>query len=914
MSREELVPVGLRCGHKEAPLAVEADRVRFSWALEGQGTGRRQSAYQLLVSDLRELQWDSGRVESEWSTDVAYEGPPLRAAQEYRWQVRVWDEGGRPGPWSQGSFETGLGEAGFRGAAWIGLGRGELGFDVPSGDGLGDLVVLSMKPAPYFRRVFRVEKEIAKARLYATALGVYELSLNGLRVGDAVLAPGWTDYNRRCLYQTYDVTRLLVPGDNVLGAVVADGWACGYVGFDAKRRAAHYASDPLLLALLVVRYTDGSEERVPTDERWMSSTGAVVYADLLMGERRELVFEPKGWDQVGYDASSWAPASCREVSARSLVADPGPPVRVQEEVSPKRLVALPTGSLIADFGQNLAGWVRLKAHGPQARVVEVRHGEMLNPDGTLYVENLRTARQTDSYVTTGGENVLEPRFTFHGFRYAEISGLDGTSGPEDISACVVHSDIARTGYFDCSSKLVNRLYSNIDWSQRANFINVPTDCPQRDERLGWLGDAQIFARTAAYNRDVAAFFSKWLDDVADAQLSSGAFSDFAPRMGYDWAGAPAWADAGVIVPWTMYKMYGDKGVLERHFNAMVSWMDFVSAHNPSRLWTSHLGNNYGDWLSPKGDSTPRELLATAYWAYDATLMAEISEAIGLPGRADEYRRLAGEIRAAFQEAYVRADGRIESGTQTAYVLALNMGLVPDDLRAITASRLVRAIAEEDWHISTGFVGVGYILPVLSSNGYSDVAYRLLEQRSYPSWLYSVERGATTIWERWDGWTAERGFQSPKMNSFNHYSLGSVGEWLYRFVLGIELAPGAAGFNRLLLRPHPGGSLSYAQGWFRSVRGVISSSWVRQDGQFTFEVELPPNVTASVHVPSADPEEVVGPGGARPERIGDYPGAFGQREAVFEIGSGRSSFRGPEPLAAPLLEAQSEQQARLVLEP
>jgi alpha-L-rhamnosidase len=703
----------------------------------------------------------------------------------------------------------------------------------------------------------------------------------------------------------------LVPGDNVIGAVVADGWACGYVGFDAKRRAAHYASAPELLVLLLVRHADGTEQRVVTDERWVSSTGSVVYADLLMGERRELVFEPEGWDRAGYDASSWVPVSCRDLGGQSLVADPGPPVRVLEELPAKRLVGLPAGNLIADFGQNLAGWVRLRAHGPVARLVEVRHGEMLNPDGTLYVENLRTARQADSYVTTGGEQVLEPHFTFHGFRYADISGLGGTPRPQDVTACVVHSDIARTGTFECSSEPVNKLYSNIDWGQRANFISVPTDCPQRDERLGWLGDAQIFARTAAYNRDVAAFFSKWLDDVADAQLPSGAFGDFAPRLGYDWAGSPAWADAGVIVPWTMYKMYGDKGVLERHFKAMVSWMDFVAARNPGRLWTSDLGNNYGDWLSPKGDNTPRELLATAYWAYDATLMAEIARAMGLPDKAKEYLQLAAEIRSAFQGAYLRSDGSIECGTQTAYVLALHMGLVPGDLRAVTASLLVRAIAAEGWHITTGFVGVGYILPVLSSNGYSEAAYRLLEQRSYPSWLYSVECGATTIWERWDGWTAERGFQSPKMNSFNHYSLGSVGEWLYRFVLGIELASGAAGFNRLALRPHPGGSLRHAHGSFRSARGMISSRWAREGGQFRLDVELPPNVTASVHVPSARPEEVVGPDGQGARAIGNYPGAVGEREAVFEVGSGRSSFCGPAP--EPVHEPEAPQQGRYVVE-
>ncbi len=398
--------------------------------------------------------------------------------------------------------------------------------------------------------------------------------------------------------------------------------------------------------------------------------------------------------------------------------------------------------------------------------------------------------------------------------------------PADATACVVHSDTPRTGFFECSSPGVNRLHANIDWGQRANFISIPTDCPQRDERLGWLGDAQIFARTAAYNRDVASFFSKWLDDLSDAQLSSGAFTDFAPRLGREQEAAPAWGDAGVIVPWTVYKMYGDTGVLERNLRSMTAWMDFLSTSNPTRLRTQQLGNNYGDWLAPKGDFTPRELLATAYWAYDAVLMADACRAVGRSDDASRYDQLANEVRDAFVQEYVGPTGTVGNGTQTAYVLALHMGLLPEHLRAQAATHLVEALAREDWHLGTGFVGVGYLMPVLSSNGYSDVAYRLLEQRSFPSWLYTVDRGATTIWERWDGWTDDNGFQSALMNSFNHYALGSVGEWLYRFVLGIELAPGAAGFDRVEIRPHPGGSLSYARGSFRSVRGEISTAWAR----------------------------------------------------------------------------------------
>ena len=901
MNGGQLVPIGLRCAHRAEPLGVEVGRARLSWHLAGGGVGRWQTAYQVCVAlnreDLErgsELVWDSGRVASEGSQDIPLAGVALAPTRRHFWKARVWDETGTGGPWSESaSFETALGTAGgWQASTWIGLGP-DGGVPGPSsGDRPFEAVAPAMTPAPYLRRAFTLEAGVCSARLYATALGIYQVSVNGCEVSDNVLAPGWTDYAKRLLYQTYDVTDLLRVGENVIGAIVADGWACSFFGFDAKRSGAHYARSPELLAQIVVSFADGSEHRVVTDGQWQSSTGPVTYADLLMGEGRDARRELVGWDRPGYDATTWRPVSWHERSEVPLVADPGPPVRVTEQVPAKSVTRSPGGELVVDFGQNLAGWARLKVDGPPGAVIRVRHGEVLDDDGNLYVDNLRTARQTDQYLTSGGLEVLAPRFTFHGFRYAEISGLPGDLAASDVTACVVHSDTPRTGSFECSSGEVNQLFANIDWGQRGNFISVPTDCPQRDERLGWLGDAQIFARTAAYNRDVASFFSKWLDDVADAQLPSGAFTDFAPSLGFQWAGAPAWGDAGVIVPWTMYKMYGDTAVLERNFPAMAAWMGFLAASNPGRLRVQELGNNYGDWLAPKGDFTPRELLATAYWAYDARLMAEVARAIGRPQEAAGYEELADEVREAFVKVYVGPEARLVPETQTAYVLALHMGLLQDELRPLAAAHLVDAIAREDWHLTTGFVGVGYLLPVLSSNGYSDVAYRVLEQRSFPSWKYTIDRGATTIWERWDGYTDEHGFQSPGMNSFNHYSLGSVGEWLYRFVLGIDLAPGAVAFDRVVVRPHPGGSLTYARGSFRSVRGEISTAWERDGSRFNLHVEVPPNVRASVHVPSARPLEVIDSNGTGPVAVADYPGAVSQQEAVFEVGSGSYSFFGP----------------------
>ncbi|HUB71805.1 MAG TPA: family 78 glycoside hydrolase catalytic domain [Acidimicrobiales bacterium] len=906
MNGEPLTPVELRCAQKVAPLAVEPERLRFSWALDGTGSARHQRAYQLVVVDRErssspheDVVWDSGREASAASADIAYGGPPLRRSHRYGWKVRVWDEQDEAGPWShEASFVTAPDGGLSWGASWVGLGDGA-GRPVSLFAGrTGDPVRSAMNPPAYLRTSVMVAEKPVRALAYATALGVYQLTVNGRRVSQDVLTPGWTDYNRRLLYQAYDITGLLLAGENVLAAIVADGWACGYFGFDVEHARAHYATVPQLLAQFLLRFEDGTEQRIVTDETWTGATGAIAYADLLMGEARDPSREPVGWDRPGYAAGSWHPVSSRPFTGPGLSADPGPAVQKIEELPAKSVKPSAVGGVIADFGQNLTGWLRVTAQGAPGTAVEIKHAEMVGPGGELYMDNLRRARQTDRYLLSGTPEVLEPAFTLHGFRYAEVTGLGTAPRLGDFNASVVHSDIPRTGFFACSAPLVNMLHANIDWSQRGNFISIPTDCPQRDERLGWLGDAQVFVRTAAYNRDVASFFSKWLDDVRDAQFPSGEFPDFAPRpSGLGGPGAPAWADAGVIVPWTIYKMYGATSELERHFASMEAWMGHLERENPDRLWASHLGANYGDWLAPKGDATPRALLATAYWAYDAALMAEVAEVLSLGDKARKYARLFGEIREAFQQAFVNPDGTIASGTQTAYVLALHMGLVPEEMKPVTAAHLVDAIAAEDWHLTTGFVGVGYILPVLSSNGYSEVAYRLLEQRSYPSWLYPVLQGATTIWERWDGWTEDRGFQNPEMNSFNHYSLGSVGEWLYRFVLGIELAPGASGFDRLVLRAHPSESLTFAKGSFKSVRGIISSEWSRLDGVFSLRVQLPPNVTASVRVPSARPGDVTASNGLELVGTSAYPGALGREEAVFEIGSGEYTFSGPDLWAA-----------------
>src|ERR671921_736116 len=901
MTPSELSPVGLRCEYRADPLGIGERSPRLSWALESEGRNQRQSAYRILVAGNEEdleaeenLLWDSGRVESGRTIGVEYEGEALRSGSHCVWKVRVWDGSGNPSHHSRPAvFETGLLEKSDWEGSWISAGKGPAGdMEPPSGEEYDDLAN-GFAPSPYLRRVFPLDKPVSRARLYATARGVYELYINGNRVGNDVLAPGWTDYDRRIQYQTYDVTPLLAEGQNALGAVLGDGWFAGFVGFDPKHRGALYGPRPQLLAQLDVEYEDGTTASLATEGSWRCSTGPILFSDLLMGESYDARREMPGWAEPGFDDSGWYGVEVEEIEGTNLVARPDEGIRVTEELETKTVTEPESGRYVFDLGRNMVGWVRLKVEGEAGTKVTLRHAEALKPDGTIYTTNLRSARATDHYMLGGeGEEVYEPRFTFHGFRYVEVTGYPGEPQPDAITGRVVHSATPPSGSFECSSSLVNKLQENIVWGQRGNFLSVPTDCPQRDERLGWMGDAQVFVRTASFNMDVAAFFEKWMADVEDAQSPEGAFPDVAPLLQGSGLmdlsrGAPAWGDAGIIVPWTIYRTYDDARIVERHYAAMARWMEYLHEANPDLIRKSRMGNNYGDWLSPRGDHTPKHLLATAYWAHDAKLMAEMEEATGRYEEAKEYGSLNERIKAAFNEAYVSPDGKIEGDTQTCYLLALHMGLLPEDRRPAAAEHLVRTIEREDWRLSTGFAGVGYLCPVLTETGHAEVAYRLLGNETFPSWGYTIRNGATTLWERWDGWTEENGFQSPNMNSFNHYSLGSVGEWLYRYVAGIDLE--APGYGRTVIRPRPGGNLTHASAQYDSVRGRISSFWKIEDDRFVLQVLIPPNTTATIHIPCTDDVSE----GGRPvdEAAGVEFLRAGEGETVLSVGSGRYEFAG-----------------------
>ena len=798
---------------------------------------------------------------------VPAEGKPVAVASDHTWKCSTKPKARWHARTASGSGWRKASELGTAGSfPWGQIDPGEL-----------------VLPAPgYLRKEFHLAKPVRRATVHATALGIYDLHINGQPVSGGYFAPGWTDYGTRIYYNTYDVTPLLREGGNAVGAVLADGWYAGYVGFGHQRN--HYGEKLRLRAQLRVEYEDGTSEIIGTDRSWRAATGPLLEADFLMGERYDARREMPGWDAPGFDASQWRRVSVTKSIAAQVQACPGVPVREFAEIRPVKITQPKKGAFVYDLGQNFAGVVRLKVNAHRGRKITLRFAERLNPNGTVYTTNLRSARATDSYTCRGGgEEVWQPRFTFHGFQYVEVRGYPGTPGPDAITGIALSSDTPASGGFSCSDRMVNQLYSNAVWTQRANFIDVPTDCPQRDERLGWTGDAQIYIRTACYNTDTAAFFTKWLADLDDAQTPGGAYPDVAPHIVATGSGVAAWGDAGVICPWTLYLMYGDVQVLRRYYKAMVRWIDWCKGTCDGLLRPEY---GYGDWLSINAD-TPKAVLATAYFAYSTSLMARIAGVLGKKADATKYTRLFESISRAFNKAYVDADGRIKGETQTDYVLALAFDLLPEDRRPLAVKHLTANIEQRGWLLSTGFLGTKDLMPVLTAAGRNDVAYRLLHNKRFPSWGFSIKHGATSIWERWNGWTPDEGFGDPGMNSFAHYAFGAVAEWLFRVVAGIDTD--GPGFKLIVIRPQPGGKLKHASAHYDSVRGRIASSWQRSKSGLTLSVAVPANTTAEVHVPAADATAVKESGKPATKAEGVKFLRMANSAAVFEVGSGEYEF-------------------------
>jgi alpha-L-rhamnosidase len=1050
----------LRCEYRVNPLGIDVLKPRLSWVMESSKRGRMQSAYQILAASSKENLnrnlgdlWDSGKVRSDQSNQVVYEGKPLKSRMRCFWKVRVWNKNGSASAWSEPAMWTvGLLSPQDQQAKWIGsdapaadkeeksdvlsiekcswvwfpegepeksapagtrffrykvnisdiaaadrkikrasfrlladneatvfvnsyevgkvagwspgqvldiTGKLNAGIntlaiaaanegDKPNPAGLAGKLVIEFEeaktraipidhswktsnseqenwksadfndsnwvyaketvqygkgpwgkseagmpvlpPPPYLRKAFSVDKPIKRAVVYASALGLYELHINGKRVGADYFTPGWTDYMKRVYYQTYDVTDMIKQGGNAIGAILTDGWYAGYIGFGKKRE--HYGSEPRLFVQLEIECADGSVQTVVTDGSWKATYGPHLEADFLMGETYDARREMAGWAQDGFDDSKWHAAAVTDKVqgqpathlAGQLQSYPGVTVQKILEIKSKKLTEPQKGVYVFDMGQNFAGWARLKVKAKAGTKLVLRFAEMLNPDGMVYTTNLREARCTDTYITAGrGEEIWEPRFTYHGFRYVEVAGYPMRPPMDAITGVVVNSNTPPVGSFECSNHTVNQLYSNIIWGQRSNFIEIPTDCPQRDERLGWTGDAQIFIRTATYNMDVAAFFTKWLVDLEDAQSKEGAFPDVAPHKVATGGGVPAWGDAGVICPWTIYQVYGDKRVIEKHYESMKKWIEFLQKNSNNLLRPAY---GYGDWVSI-GSDTPKDVIATAYFAYSTRLVSEMAAAIGKNEDAKKYQELFEQIKQAFNKAYVADDARIKGETQTCYCLSLYFDLLPKEKRQRATDYLVEDVRKRGWHLSTGFVGLSYLLPTLTETGNLDVAYRLLNQDTFPSWGYSIKNGATTIWERWDGWTEEKGFQDPGMNSFNHYAFGSVGRWLFGTVAGIDTD--GPGYKRIRIEPKPGGGITYAKASYRSIYGKIVSDWKLKDGEFTLDVTIPTNTMATVYVPAKDAESVTEGGLPATKAKGVRFLQMDNGKAVFAVGSGDYRF-------------------------
>ena len=871
-----------RCEDLVNPIGIDIHSPRLSWQLVSNQRNVLQSAYQIRVRDeMSSTVWLTGKISSGQSLFVPYSGKALESGKRYFWQVKVWDNKGKETPWSQPAYwEMGLLKPDDWKAKWIRAGYEE------------DSI---MRPSPMFRKQFTASKKIKSARAYITSHGLYEAFINGKRVGDAYLTPGWTSYNKRLQYQVYDITSLLSQGNNAIGVALGSGWYRGNLAWEGNKNS--YGRHLDLLLQLAITYTDGSTQNVITDESWRSSTGAIRYSELYHGEINDARLEQMNWSTNSFDDSKWTAVQVHDLPKNHLLATVNELIKKHEQFPAKQIFRTPKGELVVDFGQNLVGFIQIKASGKAGDSIKLYHAEVLDKSGNFYIENLRVARQENIYILKGeGLESFEPHFTFQGFRYAKVVGYPGDLKPENISAVALYSDMEQTGTFTTSNPMINQLQHNIQWGQKGNFLDVPTDCPQRDERLGWTGDAQVFARTAAFNMNVHNFFSKWLKDVAADQNPSGSIPFVVPNvLGENAAGSAGWADAGVIIPWAMYINYGDTGILEQQYTSMKNWIGYMQKNSTDNLWNK--GFHFGDWLfyRPGDDNdgraavTDKYLISQCFYAHSTQLLVNAATVLGKSEDANTYSELLKKIKEAFLKEYVTQSGRLVSSTQTAYVLALHFDMLPESLRKQAAERLAQNVKDYNNHLTTGFLGTPYLCHVLSRFGYTDVAYSLLLQQTYPSWLYPVKMGATTIWERWDGQKPDSSFQTAGMNSFNHYAYGAIGDWMYRVIAGIDTEESAPGYKRIRIMPHIGGNFTEVKADYKSNYGMISSHWRSGDNKPQLQVEIPANTVARIYLPTVNREAIQESNNPlTTSKEIKFIGQEGDR-MVVEVGSGKYNF-------------------------
>jgi alpha-L-rhamnosidase len=869
------VVVGLVTERRNNPIGIDELFPRLSWQSECERRSSEQVAYEVQVAltpdfESGDLLWDSGEVSSSEST-IQYAGRAVGSGQCAYWRVRIVDSHGCASPWSPtATWECGLLKQTDWTGRWIG--------SVPPAIARGADQPHEAQPAPYLRRSFALKGPVRRARAYATALGLYEMHVNGQAAGTELLTPGWTDYRHRIQYQAYDITSMLHTGENVVGAVLADGW---YAGQMASFGPNHYGDAPAFLCQVRIDLADGQTVEIATDGSWRAAPGAATVADLLMGERVDGRWEPRGWDAPGFEDADWQPAQYRAGPGVPIVAARDDGVRTIARLVPISTVQRARDRFFVDFGQNIAGHLAIRASGTEGATLSIRHAEALDEAGDLYTPNLRTAEALDSYTFRGDAvETFEPRFTYHGFRYAELDGFPEPPQPGQVTALAISSATRDVGSFDCSDPLVNRIHANVTWGLRDNFISIPTDCPQRDERLGWAADIQVFAPSALFICDVANILEKWLVDLADAQLPSGVYPDTAPHVGHVGAGNAGWADAGVLVPWAIYERTGDRRVLERQYPSMFRYVSYLEGDHTGGIRS---GGRLGDWLS-LGIQTGTDLIGTAYLAWTTNVFARIARLVGEDADADTFERLTSTAHKAFVRSFVADDGTVSGDTQTGYALALGFGLLPEPLRRPAADRLALSVDANDGHLATGFLGAPLVLAALSEHGHHELACRLVRSETYPSWGYQVRHGATTVWERWNGWTPEGGFADPGMNSFNHFAFGSVADWLHRFVAG--LSPGEPGYLRTIVEPRPTSEFSSARASHDSAYGRHAVAWEVIEDVLRVVVDVPTNTSAEVVVPTGLDRVAVDERRPTDGFDGLLGMRSGQRETRLLLGSGR----------------------------
>ncbi len=867
LAENETSPTGLTTAHP-----------RFSWQIQSQQRNTFQSAYEIKVSNGKYAVWHSGRVNSDSSVHVTYKGSPLQSNEKYQWQVKVWDQNGKSSIWSTpASFQMGLLTPSDWKAQWIESGIPE----APS------------RPSQLFRKSFSTNKKVKSATAYITSHGMYEAYLNGKRIGDAWLTPGWTSYNKRLQYQSYDVTHLLQQGANIVGAMLGNGWYRSVLGW--QNNGDIYGKTLGLLLQVNIEYTDGSKEIVATDGSWKSETGAVTYSEIYNGETIDARQEKPNWNNNNYDDKSWAAVQVKDYPLTNIITTVNEPVKKQEAFKALKIITTPAGEKVIDFGQNLVGWVEVKVAGKAGDSVLLSHAEVLDKKGNFYTENLRAAKAQNKYILKGGSSeTFTPHFTWQGFRYVKVEGYPGELKPEHFTAYALYSDMKPTGVFNSSDSLINQLQHNIQWGQKGNFLDVPTDCPQRDERLGWTGDAQAFSRTASFNMNVNNFFAKWMRDV-EADQVDGLVPHVIPNvLGKD-GNSAGWADVATIVPWDMYIAYGDKRILATQYNSMKAFVESVRRTTKDDLWNTTW--HFGDWLfyRPFDDNdgssavTDKHLIAQCFYAHSTQLLINTAKVLGNEADAATYTGLLQKIKAAFNKEYVTATGRLVSGSQTAYVLALQFDMLPENSRMQAADRLVENIKRYNNHLTTGFLGTPYLCHVLTRFGHSDLAYTLLMQDTYPSWLYPVKMGATTIWERWDGIKTDGSFQTPTMNSFNHYAYGAIGDWMYRKMVGLDTYEDGAGYKHIQVKPYIGGKFTHASASLQTYYGRLSNAWKKDSTGITMQVEIPANTRATIYIPGSDVNKITEHGSVLSSSKSFKIRGQEEGYTVVETGSGKYAF-------------------------